>query len=438
MLKIFAKLVKDSQNKSKYVNLITNLFELKFDDSLRDATIDCLKNLDYFEEKALNLLKNLNSSDKKALDKTARNVDLAISACFEFNNELHKVSLWKFKEIQLILINFFSFFEEDDVSLRMAAITSFTIAFEKYNDNSIEYNYFIKNKFLPILWKFIKRNSTNPLREFSLKSGINLLQSYLKFHGKNFAGEEKNYCLDLINLNHPHDPSQNFFENILDIQLGKRIKAVLFLSKFITKNSSEISFASLKKIILPILKYHIFFIEQSKDSGFKKASINNVKKLSNKNSLIEACIECYSNICCKLASFQEIQKILKGFINKLSKEKKYDKAQVKLICTLLDFFNSSKEFIDISNLMKENEKKEENFEILKNCFLENKDKVFKSDLNYNYGVERQLMKMDLEDKNINQQKVKFLINQLLVPLKRLFIFFQIKKKKNLNSKLKII
>ena len=64
--------------------------------------------------------------------------------------------------------------------------------------------------------------------------------------------------MDLIPLQNKSDKVQDFFENIMDIQIMKRIKALNHLKKLLEQSFTPTLMNSIQKVIIPILEFNIF------------------------------------------------------------------------------------------------------------------------------------------------------------------------------------
>ncbi|XP_068632256.1 small subunit processome component 20 homolog [Battus philenor] len=128
----------------------------------------------------------------------------------------------------------------------------------------------------------------------------------------------------LSDLNHfinKEDIEVDFFENINHLQLHRRVRALLKFSKIARKMIKCPSPRTLTNFILPLASTYICD-----------------DKYSDKNSLIDACIETIST-CCRLLPWYHYEVILKLYLNKMRHSTEYQKQLTRILIGIVDAFH---------------------------------------------------------------------------------------------------
>ena len=87
-------------------------------------------NLPDIESQTFELLNKLNIYEKTA--ERSLSFNEILNSCYEFNTDLMKQL--KLNDIHIILINYFNFLEENELSVRMAVINGFENYFQKIGE----------------------------------------------------------------------------------------------------------------------------------------------------------------------------------------------------------------------------------------------------------------------------------------------------------------
>ncbi|KAJ2937884.1 hypothetical protein O0L34_g18707 [Tuta absoluta] len=126
---------------------------------------------------------------------------------------------------------------------------------------------------------------------------------------------------DLAVLANKEDTEVDFFENMCHLQQHRRVRALMKFCKVIKKVSKCPSPRTLTNFILPLATMYICD-----------------EKFSDKNSLIDACIEVIST-CCRLLPWYHYEVILKLYLNKMRHSSDYQKQMTRILVGILDAFH---------------------------------------------------------------------------------------------------
>ncbi|XP_026487160.2 small subunit processome component 20 homolog [Vanessa tameamea] len=126
---------------------------------------------------------------------------------------------------------------------------------------------------------------------------------------------------DLAPLTNKEDIEVDFFENSCHLQLHRRVRALLKFSKVAKKMIKCPTPRTLTNFILPLASIYICD-----------------DKYSDKNSLIDACIEVIST-CCRLLPWYHYEVILKLYLNKMRHTSEHQKQLTRILIGILDAFH---------------------------------------------------------------------------------------------------
>lgn len=126
---------------------------------------------------------------------------------------------------------------------------------------------------------------------------------------------------DLVALTNKEDSEVDFFENSCHLQMHRRVRALLKFCKVAKKTTKCPSPRTLTNFILPLA-----FMYLCDD------------KYSDKNTLIDACIEVVST-CCRLLPWYHYEVILKLYLNKMRHSSDHQKQLTRIIVGILDAFH---------------------------------------------------------------------------------------------------
>jgi len=451
ILKAFSTLLsikKSTENLAKYFNHICNLILNLKGHKFRILLIDCLKNFNLeflgLTPKSIEILGKMNTFDK-LIDKNY-NYEVCIPLILEFN------STWLFQltisDIQVILYHLFSVLEDDEMSLRGSALSSFKIFMELIQDKWDKFEENQRKQIKKFISMIIIPNALNKIKknarckdEYKMKSYFLLfdclLQGFLTLMDLYEKGtifncplddnEKKNFYLDLVLLLNKTDPEQNFFPLIFDLKLSKKIKGINILIKKIKEKENVFSTESIAKVLIPLLNYLIFqkCLEINDPNNKMPKSSSTI---SNYKTLLEGAIESFG-LLTRNFKWNQFQKSLKSLIIMLERnENQAEKVVVKLICSLLN--NLTFELNDVlEQVNAEMQKNKEN--ILKkisffaslssennNVEKQEENEMLQQD---EILIERNIIKLNLEPITPEEQEKHsiyfFLRTKVLIPLK---------------------
>lgn len=135
---------------------------------------------------------------------------------------------------------------------------------------------------------------------------------------------------DLAALTNKEDREVDFFENSCHLQMHRRVRALLKFCKVAKKITKCPSPRTLTNFILPLAFMYLCD-----------------EKYSDKNTLIDACIEVVST-CCRLLPWYHYEVILKLYLNKMRHSSDYQKQLTRIIVGILDAFHF--DFSKIKNI----------------------------------------------------------------------------------------
>lgn len=135
---------------------------------------------------------------------------------------------------------------------------------------------------------------------------------------------------DLVPLTNKEDREVDFFDNSCHLQLHRRVRALLKFSKVAKKMIKCPTPRTLTNFILPLASIYICD-----------------DKYSDKNSLIDACIEVIAT-CCRLLPWYHYEVILKLYLNKMRHSTEHQKQLTRILIGILDAFHF--DFSKVKNL----------------------------------------------------------------------------------------
>jgi hypothetical protein len=236
-------------------------------------------------KRTVNYLKNMNKI-KKGLATATLDFDKAIDASTQFQEKFLAKS--KYPEIVPILFQMIHFVHNSELALRSAAVSLIDAFLQKYeedteliitgNSSSEELIQDIKDRSNFIIYHLIPslRSVLNMnVDELILKSSFKLFKKYLvvisNLHTLPSSSDHLKTLqtpsdfLDLACVITPKDEYTDFFENILNIKLQRRYKAIRSLCAKI--DSGEIhALATLTKFLLPIADMFIIRMSQAQSA----------------------------------------------------------------------------------------------------------------------------------------------------------------------------
>ncbi|VVC88993.1 unnamed protein product [Leptidea sinapis] len=126
---------------------------------------------------------------------------------------------------------------------------------------------------------------------------------------------------DLVPLANKEDREVDFFENSCHLQLHRRVRALQKFSKVARKMTKCPTPRTITNFILPLATMHIC------DDTY-----------SDKNTLIDACIDVIST-CCRLLPWYHYEVILKLYLNKLRYSTEHQKQLIRILVSIIDAFH---------------------------------------------------------------------------------------------------
>ncbi|XP_075973802.1 small subunit processome component 20 homolog [Anticarsia gemmatalis] len=126
---------------------------------------------------------------------------------------------------------------------------------------------------------------------------------------------------DLANLTNKEDMEVDFFENMCHLQMHRRVRALLKFCKVGKKMNKCPTPRTLTNFILPLAT--VFICDD---------------KYTDKNTLIDACIDVVST-CCRLLPWYHYEVILKLYLNKMRHSSEHHKQLTRIIVGIMDSFH---------------------------------------------------------------------------------------------------
>lgn len=126
---------------------------------------------------------------------------------------------------------------------------------------------------------------------------------------------------DLAHLTNKEDREVDFFENMCHLQMHRRVRALLKFSKVAKKVTKCPAPRTLTNFILPLASTYMCD-----------------DKYTDKNTLIDACIEVVST-CCRLLPWHHYEVILKLYLNKMRHSTEHQKQLTRTLVGILDAFH---------------------------------------------------------------------------------------------------
>ncbi|CAH2234809.1 jg13226 [Pararge aegeria aegeria] len=126
---------------------------------------------------------------------------------------------------------------------------------------------------------------------------------------------------DLAPLANKEDTEVDFFENSCHLQLHRRVRALLKFTKVAKKMTKCPTPRTLTNFILPLASMYICD-----------------DKYSDKNTLIDACIDVIST-CCRLLPWYHYEVLLKLYLNKIRHTTEHQKQLTRILIGILDAFH---------------------------------------------------------------------------------------------------
>ncbi|XP_026753920.2 small subunit processome component 20 homolog [Galleria mellonella] len=126
---------------------------------------------------------------------------------------------------------------------------------------------------------------------------------------------------DLAHLTNNEDREVDFFENMCHLQMHRRVRALLKFCKVAKKLTKCPTPRTLTNFILPLATMYICD-----------------DKYTDKNTLIDACIEVIST-CCRLLPWYHYEVILKLYLNKIRHSTEHQKQLTRILIGVIDAFH---------------------------------------------------------------------------------------------------
>lgn len=179
---------------------------------------------------------------------------------------------------------------------------------------------------------------------------------------------------DLNHLTNKEDREVDFFDNMSHLQMHRRVRALMKFCKVAKKMGKCPSPRTLTNFILPLATTYICD-----------------DKYTDKNTLIDACIEVIST-CCRLLPWYHYEVILKLYLNKMRHSSEYQKQLTRLVVGIIDAFH-----FDFS--------KAKNIELPK-ALMANVDnrKPINKNSNKEREADKSLVNGSINNKNIDDEK----------------------------------
>ncbi|CAG9093810.1 unnamed protein product [Plutella xylostella] len=126
---------------------------------------------------------------------------------------------------------------------------------------------------------------------------------------------------DLAALTNKEDPEVDFFENMCHLQMHRRVRALMRFCKVAKKVVKCPTPRTLTNFIMPLAT--TFICDD---------------KYTDKNTLIDACIEVIST-CCRLLPWYHYEVILKLYLNKMRHSTEHQKQLTRILVSIVDAFH---------------------------------------------------------------------------------------------------
>ncbi|XP_034830550.1 small subunit processome component 20 homolog [Maniola hyperantus] len=201
---------------------------------------------------------------------------------------------------------------------------------------------------------------------------------------------------DLAPLANKEDREVDFFDNSCHLQLHRRVRALLKFSKVARKMTKCPTPRTLTNFILPLATIYICD-----------------DKYSDKNTLIDACIEVIST-CCRLLPWYHYEVILKLYLNKLRYTSEHQKQLTRILIGILDAFHfdfSKAKNIELPKLLTANIRKEKK-NVAKKEKNDEKSVDTKTD-NPDSADDSEEEPEDISNKVKNEEQIQEMENELL-------------------------
>lgn len=126
---------------------------------------------------------------------------------------------------------------------------------------------------------------------------------------------------DLAALSNKEDREVDFFDNMCHLQMHRRVRALLKISKVFKKITKSPAPRTLTNFILPLASMYLYD-----------------EKYTEKNTLIDAAIDVVST-CCRLLPWYHYEVILKYYLNKMRHSSEHQKQLTRILTGILDAFH---------------------------------------------------------------------------------------------------
>ena len=244
-------------------------------------------------QKSIAYVKNMNKI-KKGFATATLDYDKAITSASEFQEKVLPTAT--FGECVAVLFQVIYFLNSTELSLRASASSMLDSFISRYYKEVIEYSKeemkpenedlinrsnFLAFHLLPSLRSMI--NTKN--EDLSLKSTFKILKRYLQCIRDLYKNESikeilkelkvPNEFLDLACVINEKDENVDFFENILNIKLQRRYKAIRLLCKKIEEKEIH-DLKTLTKILLPVAD--MFILRMSQETNTTRGVVSYTKQ----------------------------------------------------------------------------------------------------------------------------------------------------------------
>lgn len=251
-------------------------------------------------QKSITYVRNMNKI-KKGFATATLDYDKAITNATEFQDKILPTAT--FDESVAILFQVIHFLNSSELSLRVSATSLLDSFIAKYYKDIIDYSnqdmkpesedLVNRSKFISLhLIPSIRSIINTKTEELLLKATFKILKRYLQCIRDLYSNENleeilkelkvpKEY-LDLACVIDEKDENADFFENILNIKLQRRYKAIRLLCKKLEDKEIQ-DLKTLTKIILPIADMFILRMSQAQSStrGVVSYAKQNLEQINN-------------------------------------------------------------------------------------------------------------------------------------------------------------
>lgn len=423
LLNLLSSLLKNCSQIEKHYNeifipLLVSLRNPRLRKDLSEMLISLSKNKNYevlnIKSHVVHRLAKLHIG-KRGLSEKVYDFDKILDEINQFNEV--SINEWNEEEKILFWSHCLFWVGEEELSIRMAsqeALELFLMSlaskqpFINFSMREVE---FLKNCYITQLMNYMKCHHGS---EYIIKSGVLLARKYIRIfinkidsvslpseNDKGKSGYQLHDQAILFN----NDNEQDFFEQIFNLKIDKRGRAVNILAKMVKDaniDEKKFCYSTINSFLYPIMEYFIFNYWKEITSGSSNSTNTKINVI---RTIVNNTIDVYSNLT-RYFTFSQYLNQLKEKIAKLKSQPYNEATIVKMLSSILNKIDPNlPDIVKLANLelkkIHENYHQSSFLSTLKNVYNDpesNKLKDARNEVNVIFDLQKKPIEtLDKED-----------------------------------------